>query len=194
MAAAQSIIYQFKITLKDSKPKIWRRIQVPSTYRFSDLHAVIQNAMGWMGGHLHQFNMKHPVTGRKIQIGEPHHDDAVFGMDIIPEERAKIAQYFIAAKKKAFYLYDFGDGWYHEVVLEKIIAPEANVQYPRCVAGKRACPPEDCGGISGYENLLHILADPAHDEHKERMEWMEDIGMEDFDPEAFDSNSVNFFW
>lgn len=190
-------IYQFKISLKEIKPKIWRRIQVPETYTFADLHAAIQNAMGWMGGHLHQFNMKHPITGRKISIGQPHPDYDGFGLEIIPEDNVEINKIFVAEKNKGIYLYDFGDGWYHEVVLEKIMPAEADATYPRCVAGKRACPPEDCGGYYGYEELLKILADPDHDEHKERKEWMEEMGLEDFDPEAFDPTSVSLnlgFW
>lgn len=188
--AAISSVYQFKISLKRTKPKIWRRIQVPSTYTFYALHVAIQNAMGWDGGHLHQFDMKHPRTGGKISIGEPAPDYYGFGTEIIPEENAKITKYFVAAKNKAIYLYDFGDGWQHEIVLEKIMPPETDVNYPRCVAGKRACPPEDCGGVGGYEELLKILADPEHDEYKDKIEWLEEIGRDDFNPDDFDPESV----
>lgn len=188
MAASSDIIYQFKISLKRSKPPIWRRIQVPSTYSFFDMHAVIQNAMGWLGGHLHEFNMKHPVTGQKIHIGEPR---AGFGPEVFSEDHAQIGQYFIAEKQKAIYLYDFGDGWYHDIVLEKILTSEVNVHYPRCIAGKRACPPEDCGGVDGYAELLYILANPEHQQYQDKKEWMEEMGLEDFDPEKFDVNSTS---
>lgn len=189
--AATTAIYQFKVSLKGTKPKIWRRIQVPSTFTFDSLHGVIQDAMGWEGGHLHQFNMKHPRTGERISIGEPAPDDGFgFMFDIIPEETARIARYFAADKTKAVYVYDFGDNWQHEVVLEKKIPADASVQYPRCIAGKRACPPEDCGGIWGYAELLTILADPEHDEYNEKMEWLDDIGRGDFQPDEFDPKSV----
>lgn len=192
MATARSKIYQFKISLKGIKPKIWRRIQVPGKYSFYELHAAIQDAMGWSNCHLHEFTMKIPTTGQRISIGSPSPDDLGFGPETIPEENAKIARYFVSAKTKATYLYDFGDGWNHEIVLEKIISPEADVDYPRCVAGKRACPPEDCGGSWGYQKLLEIIRNPLHDEHKERMEWMDELGYDDFDPEEFDPKSVQF--
>lgn len=187
--AANNNIYQFKVSLRVIKPKIWRRIQVPGYCTFDDLHAVIQNSMGWGDGHLHQFTIKDPRTGRKETIGTPD-DTFGFGPDIIPEENARIARYFVAEKNKARYLYDFGDGWDHEIVLEKILPPEEGIHYPRCVAGKRACPPEDCGGFGGYERLLEIIADPDDEEHKERMEWLEECGYENFDPEKFDLNST----
>lgn len=182
------IIYQLKISLKDIKPKIWRRIQVPENYSFRDLHFAIQCAMGWAGYHLHLFKMKNPRTGSMDTIGEPSPD---FELDI-DDKNAKMARYFVAEGTKGNYEYDFGDGWEHEIVLEKIILPDPNVNYPRCVTGKRACPPEDCGGSWGYKELLEILSNAGHEEHKERMEWLEKCGYEDFNPEEFDPNSVHF--
>lgn len=188
--AARSNIYQFKITLKGAKPKIWRRIQVPETYNFYALHVAIQDAMGWRDCHLHQFEMKHPQTDEKVSIGEPSSE---WGFEaVIPEKNVKITKYFVNPYDKAVYEYDFGDGWEHEVVLERIMLSEANVEYPRCVAGKRACPPEDCGGVYGYEQLLKILADPDHEEYKERKEWLDQIDREDFDPDEFDPDEIFF--
>lgn len=132
-----------------------------------------------------------PRTGEKIEITLEPDDGFGFGPKIIPEENAKITKYFVAAKNKAIYLYDFGDGWEHEIVLEKIIPAEPNVQYPRCVARKRACLLDDCGGIWGYDELLRILSDPEHDRYNERMEWMEEIGRSDFNPDDFDSRAVD---
>lgn len=168
--AESANVYQFRITLKDIKPAIWRRIQVPSTYNFYELHVAIQDAMGWFDCHLHQFEMKHPQTGEKISIGKIPEDDYGFGRgpEVIPEERAKISTYFANVNDKALYEYDFGDGWEHEIVFQRIIPSKPNVDYPRCVAGKRACPPEDCGGTYGYEELLEILADPNHQEYAEK--------------------------
>jgi hypothetical protein len=176
-----SNIYQFKITLEDIKPKIWRRIQVPENYNFYDLHIAIQNAMGWEDCHLHQFEMKNPKTGFKVVIGTEECD--------VLEEKAKIAQYFSLENKTVAYEYDFGDSWHHEIILEKILPAETDVKYPTCLAGQRACPPEDCGGFSGYEYLLEIINDPAHEEYEERMEW---LGGGEFDPEDFDPKLVKF--
>lgn len=179
MTTKSSNIYQFKITLKEIKPKIWRRIQVPGNYNFWDLHVAIQNAMGWDDYHLHQFEMKtHRVFG--LIIGTEECDEL--------ESKAKIAKYFLYPKDKANYEYDFGDGWEHEIVLEKILPAVIGSKYPQCIAGARACPPEDCGGVWGYEDLLEIIANTKHPEYEERMEWLSD----DFDPEEFDPESVEF--
>lgn len=185
-----SSIYQFKISLKDIHPKIWRRIQVPEHYSFYDLHVAIQDAMGWNDYHLHQFVVKNPKTGAKDTIGQ---NSMEFEFEhVISEDDAKIASYFVSEKDKAWYEYDFGDSWKHEIILQKKISPVANVKYPRCVAGKRACPPEDCGSSCGYAELLDIIANPDHQEYKERMEWLENVGNENFDPEEFDPNSIVF--
>jgi hypothetical protein len=185
MATKSSNIYQFKITLQDIKPKIWRRIQVPGNYTFWDLHVAIQNAMGWYDCHLHQFEIINPKIGERDLIGIP--EDGGFG-DAIPGEKVKIAKYFLSPKDKASYEYDFGDGWEHEVVLEKILPAVMGTKYPQCIAGKRACPPEDCGGVWGYEALLQIIANPKHPEYQERMEWLR----EGFNPEKFDPKLVEF--
>lgn len=182
-------VYQFKITLKGSKPKIWRRIQVPEKYNFFELHVAIQDAMGWTGGHLHQFEMRNPETGKKELIGKPMPE---WDFEVIPEKRVKISKYFCESSPKARYEYDFGDGWDHDVFLEHILPAQENTEYPRCMAGKRACPPENIGGIGGYEELLEIMADPDHPEYKEKMEQLAFTGDEDFDPEKFDPSQVNF--
>lgn len=166
---------------------------MPGDYNFYEFHSAIQDAMGWGDCHLHQFHMKNPKTGQKEYIGTPSEDS--FGFEpihVVPEEEAKIADYFLAEKDKAMYEYDFGDCWKHDIVLEKIMSPVAGVEYPRCVAGKRACPPEDCGSTPGYEELLEIIADPEHKEHKERMEWLQMLGYDVYDPEEFDPKEVVF--
>ena len=180
-------IYQFKITLEGIKPIIWRRIQVPETYSFWDLHVAIQDAMGWEDYHLHEFEILNPKTGIKDNIGLPTDDWGDEG-NILTGWKTPISSYFSALNKKATYQYDFGDSWDHKVVLEKILPFESGVQYPRCLAGERACPPEDCGGIWGYESLLEIMKDPEHEEYEERMEW---LGGE-FNPEKFNPDSIQF--
>ena len=181
-------VYQFKIILSDIKPPIWRRIQVPETYSFWGLHVAITDAMGWADYHLHEFRMKEPSTTREVRIGMPDDDDEDWGVMTLPDHKQKISKYFSIGNKKAEYLYDFGDGWYHDIQMEKIIPREKNTDYPRCIGGKRACPPEDCGGIGGYEHLLKIIKNPKHKEYKEMITW---LGGK-FDPEHFDTNEVRF--
>lgn len=178
-------VYQFKITLQGIKPPIWRRIQVPETYTFWDLHVAAQDAMGWSDSHLHEFRILNPSTGLEVDIGLP---DDELGKKILTDWNQKIADYFTMDNPSADYMYDFGDGWEHKIQLEKILPREQNVNYPVCIKGKRACPPEDCGGIGGYYNLLEIISDPENEEYEEMMEW---VGGK-FDPEHFDVKEVSF--
>ena len=180
-------VYQFKITLKGIKPPIWRRIQVPETYTFWDLHVAIQDAMGWLDYHLHSFEMVNPSTGMKVEIGIPD-EDFEWEVEILPGWEQKIADWFSMENRLANYTYDFGDDWEHKIQLEKILPRDIKVKYPICVKGKRACPPEDCGGIWGYEDFLEIIKNPDHEEHEEMLEW---AGGE-FDPEHFDVQEVIF--
>jgi len=180
-------VYQFKITLMDIQPQIWRIIEVPETYTFWDLHVAIQDAMGWEDYHLHDFKIVNPSTGMKKEIGMPD-EELAYEKEILPDTKQKIADWFSLENRLAEYTYDYGDNWHHTVKLEKILPKEENVTYPRCVDGKRACPPEDCGGTRSYEQLLEIIKDVNHEEHKRMMEW---LGGE-FDPEHFDVKEVIF--
>lgn len=180
-------VYQFKITLMGTKPPIWRRIQVPDTYTFWDLHVAIQDAVGWSDYHLHQFELINPSTGIRTEIGIPD-EEFDFDMEILPGWKQKIAEWFSMENRLAEYTYDFGDSWEHAVKLEKILPRERDVDCPRCAGGKRACPPEDCGGIGSYERLLDIINDKNHEEYEEMMEW---LGGE-FDPEHFNDEEVIF--
>ena len=180
--------YQFKITLKGTKPPIWRRILVPETYTFWDLHVAIQDAMGWEDYHLHEFTLLSPKTGRKVKIGIPSDEGADFGWKVLADWNQKIAHYFSSDNSKADYVYDFGDGWEHSIKLEKILPRETGVAYPRCIGGKRACPPEDCGGIGGYAEFLEAIGDPANELHEDMLDW---VGGS-FDPDDFDPNDVEF--
>lgn len=178
-------VYQFKITLKGIRPPIWRRIQVPETYTFWDLHVAIQDAMGWLDCHLHEFEMVNPSTGSNVSIGIP---DENFGREVLPGWKQKIADYFSMENKQADYVYDFGDNWLHKIRLKTILPRQENINYPNCIKGKRACPPEDCGGTWGYEEFLEIIKTPNHEKHEEILEW---IGGE-FDSEHFDVREVIF--
>lgn len=182
-------VYQFKITLKWVSPPIWRRIQVPGTYSFWDLHVAIQDAFGWLDYHLHNFEVLNPRTGEIEEIGIPSEDD--YGdeeIEILPGWGLKISGYFSENNKKAAYIYDFGDEWEHDVRLEKILPKDPAIKYPVCLGGKRACPPEDCGGIWGYQDFLEAIMDPVHEQHDETLEW---VGGQ-FDPEHFNTKDIRF--
>ncbi|MCP4157081.1 MAG: plasmid pRiA4b ORF-3 family protein [bacterium] len=180
-------VYQFKISLNGIEPPIWRGIQVPGTYNFWDLHVAIQDAMGWLDYHLHHFEVKNPRTQEPEEIGIP--DEEGWGnIEIIPGWSRRISTYFTGSCKKAKYIYDYGDCWEHTVQLEKIVERLSAVDYPKCIAGKRACPPEDCGGRWGYEDFLNIILTPDHDRHQEMLNW---IGGH-FAPEHFDVDEVDF--
>jgi len=181
-------VYQFKITLEGIKPPIWRRIQVPETYTFWDLHVAIQDSMGWLDYHLHQFTIIDGVSGDKLFMGIPTYDDYDFDFETLPGWAYRIADYLNEENEKVLYEYDFGDGWEHLIKYEKKLPCEKGVRYPRCIGGKRACPPEDVGGIAGYEYFLEIINDPDHLEHEEMLEWSGDS----FDPEHFNAEEVIF--
>ncbi len=169
-------IYQLKVTLLGLRPPVWRRILVPSNVSLPRLHDILQIAMGWTDSHLHAFS----VDGRSF--GEPDPD-----LDMENERSWRLNQLLKQPKDKLVYEYDFGDNWQHQVLLEKILEPEPGVSYPVLVAGKRAAPPEDVGGIWGYAEFLDAIADPSHPEHEEYLDW---VG-EEFDPEAFDVEEAN---
>lgn len=181
-------IFQFKIKLCGITPMIWRRVHALSDSTFGDLHYVIQGAMGWDCSHLHEFAMCNPRTGSLDRIASSE-EVAEVGGDLINQDSVTIDSYFSSANKKANYTYDFGDDWEHEIVLEKILDVVDGVDYPICIAGKRACPPEDCGGVWGYQNLIEILADPNNEEYEERLEWYGEFDSEEFDLKEVRLNS-----
>jgi hypothetical protein len=174
-------LYQLKITLKRSDPPIWRRIVVRSDMTLRRLHGVIQRVMGWTDSHLHQF-----IAGNTY-YGTPDPEMMGFGRQILSEKRYTVADLAPAVKRSFSYEYDFGDGWEHKIVVEKILPPDPEFQHPICVTGENACPPEDCGGIGGYYELLEILADPRHPEHESMKEW---LGY-DLDPARFNLDIAN---
>lgn len=173
-------VYQLKITLRDSKPPIWRRFQVRSNTSLSRLHDILQMVMGWTDSHLHEFVI------REMRYGSPdmEWDPLERPKD---ERRVRLGQLVTREHDRLTYEYDFGDGWAHDIVVEKILPPEPDVPYPRCVAGRRACPPEDVGGISGYAAFLVAIRNPRHEEHTDLLAWAGG----GFDPAAFDIEAVN---
>jgi hypothetical protein len=182
-------ILQFKVTLLESHPLIWRRIEVPASYSFWDLHVAVQDAMGWLDYHLHEFRFKQ--SRKWVRIGLPDGED---DRSITPGWKIKITEYFTKPGDAALYEYDFGDSWLHDIEFEGIVAPEKGVKYPLCTGGERACPPEDCGGMEGYENLLMILKNPRHKEFKTMATWLKGHAKNywPFEPDAFDPGQVHF--
>ena len=171
-------MYQFKITLLESHPLIWRRIQVKDC-TLDKLHEHIQSVMGWTNSHLHHFMIGEQLYGdpelMKENFEEMAYKDSTTTKisDILPKTGKRFS--FI-------YEYDFGDCWEHEVLFEGCPKPEAGRQYPICLEGERACPPEDVGGVGGYDDFLNTIQDKSHEERAEMFEWAGGW----FDPEEFD--------
>ena len=166
-------VHQLKVTLRGTTPPIWRRVVVDGGETLDHLHAVIQAAFGWYDAHLHDFE----IDGDRYGI--PDEGDWT---PINDERRVSIDQAIGAGHRKIRYTYDFGDDWAHDITIERTIPPDEVATVPDCTGGRRACPPEDCGGPWGYRELLDILADPTHPEHDERLEW----NGGPIDPDAFD--------
>lgn len=179
-------VYQLKVVLRGSKPPIWRRLLATGNGSLAWLHAVLQTAMGWTNSHLHHF-----LTPDGRYSDPRYNEDMGFG-DEPDQDEAKTTLMQIAPRKGArfVYEYDFGDSWEHEVTVEKILPTGSGpVTSALCLDGARACPPEDCGGIWGYANLLKILKNPKHLEHEAMREWIGGA----FDAEAFDKEKINLW-
>jgi hypothetical protein len=170
-------VFRIKVTLDGTEPAIWRRLEVGTDTSLAELHDILQVAMGWEDCHLHEFEI------RGERYGVPSRDD--FGPPVRDERRARLGD-LVRSRGKLTYLYDFGDSWRHTIIVEKQVVPEADVGYPRCTAGARACPPEDCGGIWGYQDLLAALASPSDPGHDEVLDRVGD----GFDVDAFDPAGV----
>ena len=172
-------LYQFKITLLDSQPPIWRRIQIRNC-TLDKLHERIQTAMGWKNCHLHQFKINGERHGDPELIDGGHEEN----FQCVDSTQTQISDLVPKGGERFLfgYEYDFGDSWHHEILFEGCLQSKRGVPYPICVEGERACPPEDVGGIGGYYRFLKAIADPKHKQHEELLEW---IGGK-FDPEKFD--------
>jgi hypothetical protein len=195
--------FVFKVTLNNSKPPIWRRIVVPDTYTFYQLHCAIQDAMGWLDYHLHSFTVdvrsknkdkskSRSSASLRQTISLPNPEVDAFDPPEKDESIERIADWFGSIMQQCVYTYDFGDDWDHTVHLEKVIPLDPKQTYPQCTGGKNACPPEDCGGLGGYDRLQYILKHPKNKEYKDVLEWMLLEPGEDFDPMHFDPKEVVF--
>ena len=177
-------IAHLRVQLDDIEPTVLRRVQVPVTIRLDRLHLVLQAAMGWTNSHLHQFE----VGGRLFSDPDVNYAEFEGDPEILDEAKFSLRDVAPYEKDVLHYEYDFGDGWQHTIVVEKILPPEPDAATDAmCLAGKRACPPDDCGGPCGYQNLLKILRNPRHEEHKTMKAWLG----RPFDPEAFDAARTN---
>jgi hypothetical protein len=172
---------QLKISLVGaSKPPVWRRVLVPANMRLNRLHDVIQAAMGWEGYHMHAF------SAAGVDYGLP--DTELGHRD---ERKTAVNSVIAEPGDRMRYVYDFGDDWEHDVIVEKVLVAEPGARYPVCLTGKGRCPPEDCGGVWGYGDLRETLADPTHEEHDGMLEWLGIQTAAEFDAEAFDADDVN---
>ncbi|RVX46062.1 pRiA4b ORF-3-like protein [Nonomuraea polychroma] len=173
-------VHRIKVTLAGSRPPIWRRLEVASTITLCTLHDVLQAAFGWEDYHMWVFESplgRYGVADRELHIASA--------------AAKRLNQVAPAPEDRFSYTYDFGDDWEHAILVEAVTQAEPGIAYPRCLAGRRACPPEDCGGIWGYDYLLEILADPKHEEHEDRLEWLGLDSADQFDPTAFNLAQTN---
>ena len=172
-------MYQLKLTLAEIDPPVWRRLRVRGDLSFDRLHDVFQKAMGWQDAHLHEWTVGGQRYGQP-EPGEPEYD--------VEKEWLLTLREAAPIEGACFeYLYDFGDSWVHEVLVERIDPPDPALRLAECLAGERACPPEDCSGPPGYEHFLTVIRNARHPEHEELLMW---VGGP-FDPEAFDLAAVN---
>lgn len=174
------LIYRVHVSLIDIEPPIWRSIELSSQTTLKQFHRILQIAMGWENCHLHEFI----VDDQRYGVPDPDYDNP---SEVIAEGRVRLAEVLPAPGASIFYKYDFGDYWQHAVRLDSAVSAEPETEYPRVADGARHCPPEDCGGTSGYADLMEILMDPTHEEYEHMREWTG----KDFYAEEFSISKVN---
>jgi hypothetical protein len=175
-----TLVYRLRVELLEIKPLVWRRLLVPADIKLPKLHQCLQLAMGWTNSHLHQFKLGEAHDG----VPDPEWPE----LQTLDERQVRLCDLIGEVQREIVYEYDFGDGWEHRIVLEQTEPANEFMSYPLCTAGERACPPEDVGGVPGYEEFLNIIGDPDHEEHGQSLLW---VGGGAFDPEGFDLNAVN---
>lgn len=173
-------IYTLEMTLWESAPRIWRRLLVPADTTLHRLHALLQATMLWEDYHLYEFE----AGGKRYGSDEPEFRDEE---PVLDARRTRLADVASVDGATFTYVYDFGDNWRHDLVVTSIMPLDERRTYPLCVAGARAGPPEDCGGIDAYHDLLALLKRRRGDEYDEMLTWLGG----DFDPAGFDRNLVN---
>lgn len=182
-------LFRFRVTLEHIDPAITRTILVPSAYSFWDLHCAIQDSMCWFDRHLHSFVLYEQDMSKRLEIGLPGNtwENHLFGWNV------PTANYFVNEGDSAIYWYDFGDDWRHEVLFEGTEPAIKGGKYPKCIGGSRARPPEECGGVPGYYEILNILSDTAREEYRDTLERLETTAdYFPYDPEYFDPKRIRF--
>ncbi len=185
----ENVVYQVKITIREIKPSIWRRLLIPSNITFNKFHKIIQVAFGWQNYHLFNFDFMDTV----VCIPDPEYGPGKLYGDVkeLNAKREKIDR-LLLGRRRCIYEYDFGDSWEHDVILEDLAMPQEEQKYPLCLEGARHRPPEDIGGVRGYEDFLQIIENPEHPEYNDCLLWAEkDTGGRKFDPDYFYLNEVN---
>ena len=178
---AHSVIVQLKVKLLAvTKPPVWRRLKVRADTRLDQLHEILQAALGWENYHMHVFSFAEEEFG----IPDPE-------LGFSDERRVTLGELIAGPGDRFRYTYDFGDDWEHEITVEDLLDADPETHYPILIAAKGACPPEDCGGTWGYADLKEILADPNHDEHQERLDWLGLNNATEFDPAAVPNEDID---
>jgi hypothetical protein len=185
---SEPVLYQMKVSLIDIEPPIWRRFLVTGDQTLHRFHLILQSIMGWDDYHLYEFTIDNALYGEPDEDSEP---------DMKSAHRCRLSEVIHDVGQKMIYLYDFGDYWEHEIVVEKISPAKPDGLYPVCIAGERASPVEDCGGVTGYYDLLGAIGDPEHEEHESMIVWARRDGV-DYDPEECNLKGINrelrFYW
>jgi hypothetical protein len=180
-------LYRLKITLIGIEPPIWREIEVPGSIKLCCLHSAFQVVMGWKENHLHEFEK----DGKKWGIVQLYEDEELVVSD---DGDMTLAEVLKSEGDSMIYVYDFGDYWRHEVVLGNISPTIDVVRAPVCLAGERRCPPEDVGGVSGYEEFLEVIVDPAHEKYKHYVGWAGGHFLDEFDSKAANKRLSRMRW
>jgi len=190
----ENLIYQLKITIKDTKPPVWRRILLPANATFWELHIAIQDSFGWIDYHLHEFFIGTAWDRNATSIALPNPENDILGEEKKPvdESKAILSDYLSKDRTWITYVYDFGDNWEHRIVLEKVLPADKKVDYPQVIAGKRACPWEDSGGPWGYLDKIEILKNKNHEEFRYIADWLDINDFEELDLESFDPGEIIF--
>ena len=181
-------VLRFRVELMGIGPPIWRELLVPARFTFWELHVAIQDAMGWWDYHLHEFHLAMEGERPPVVFGIPLDTDFEESYEVRAGWEYAVVDFVAEPGAVMRYDYDFGDGWNHSVRLLAVEARETGQKYPRCTAGERACPPEDCGGTDGYFDLVHALLDPSHPDHQQMNDWIP----RGWTPEMFNPTAVHF--
>jgi len=181
VAKLSAVQYQLRIELQHVKPAVWRRILVPENVTLAKLHPILLWAMGWHGGHLHEYEIA------RSRYGMPPDDDWPGSEPVFDERRFRLNQFVESGMRRFKYIYDFGDRWEHSIAVEDVQPRKDSAPPVVCLAGENACPPEDVGGPPGYFEFLAALKDPSHEEHAHMLDWIGGA----FDPSAFDLAELN---